>query len=81
MTSTLDAESTKAKNAARVALDTKGDELIDEEADIAESRVRFEAERLVNFYDELGDRQVSSMLHPYASTEVDSALLKRLQRK
>ncbi len=54
----------KSKNVARAALDTRRNELAAEEADIAESRVRFEAERLVDFYDKLGDRQVSNMLHP-----------------
>ncbi|KAI1796094.1 hypothetical protein LXA43DRAFT_988311 [Ganoderma leucocontextum] len=59
MTSTLDVEFMKSKNAAREALDTRRNELAAEEADIAESRIRFEAERLVDFYDELVDRQVA----------------------
>ena len=59
----------KSNNAARAVLDTRRNELAAEEADIAESRVRFEAERLVDFYDELGDRQVSNTLHPCTNIE------------
>ncbi|TBU41469.1 hypothetical protein BD309DRAFT_898092 [Dichomitus squalens] len=59
MASTLEVEFENAENIARATLNTRRDELAAEEADIAESRVRFEAERLIQFYDELGDREVA----------------------
>ena len=69
MTSTLEAQFTKSRDTACAALEARSDELAAEEADIAESRVRFEAERLVDFYDELGDRQVGTTLHPLTKAD------------
>ncbi|TBU33036.1 hypothetical protein BD311DRAFT_653203 [Dichomitus squalens] len=59
MTSALEVEFEKAENIARAALNARKDELAAEEAGIAEGRVRFEAERLIQFYNELGDREVA----------------------
>lgn len=58
MTSSLEDELGKATKVARAALEARQQKLDLEEADIAESRVRYEAERLLEFYDELSDRQV-----------------------
>ncbi|KAI0677248.1 hypothetical protein C8Q78DRAFT_1001857 [Trametes maxima] len=59
MTSTLEDGLASASNAAQASLERKQNSLNAEEADIAESRVRYEAERLLNFYDELGDRKIA----------------------
>ena len=69
MTSSLKAEFGRAKATARAALDTKRNELTIEEADIAEGRVRFETERLIRFYDDLGDKQVGTTLFPDVPAE------------
>lgn len=61
MTSTLEDELGKARKAAQIALEARKEELDAEEADIAESRVRVESERLLDFYDELDGKKVSSL--------------------
>ncbi|KAI0774563.1 hypothetical protein C8Q74DRAFT_1200959 [Fomes fomentarius] len=58
MTSTLEDELGKANKAAQIALEARKKDLNAEEADIAESRVRYESERLLDFYDELDDKKV-----------------------
>ncbi|KAI0722661.1 hypothetical protein C8Q76DRAFT_719653, partial [Earliella scabrosa] len=59
MTSSLEDELGKATKVARAAVEARQQKLDLEEADIAESRVRYEAERLLEFYDELSDRQIA----------------------
>lgn len=61
MTSTLEDELGKASKAAQIALEARKEELDAEEADIAESRLRVESERLLDFYDELDGKKVSSL--------------------
>ena len=58
MTSTLQDELRRSRGAALAALETRKNDLAAEEADIAESRIRYEAERLIDFYDELSDKKV-----------------------
>lgn len=81
MTSTLDACFKEAEATATVGyyarqlssvfnlyqkeLETTTKELETEEADLSEQRTRFEAERLINFYDELSPDQVSFLPTPY----------------
>ena len=69
MSTSLEAEFGRAKATARAALDTKRNEVTIAEADIAEGRVRFETERLIRFYDELGDKQVGITLFLDATAE------------
>ncbi|KAI0722362.1 hypothetical protein C8T65DRAFT_564729 [Cerioporus squamosus] len=59
MTSGLEEELKKSDKAAHAALEMRRKELAAEEADIADSRIRYEAERMVDFYDELSDRKVA----------------------
>ncbi|OSD04538.1 hypothetical protein PYCCODRAFT_1476093 [Trametes coccinea BRFM310] len=59
MTSTLEEELVFSRSAAHAALQQRQKELDEEEADIAESRVRYEAERLLQFYDELSDVKIA----------------------
>jgi dsDNA-specific endonuclease/ATPase MutS2 len=47
-------------------LEARAKELAEEEADVAEQRVRFEAERLLTLYDELESIPVRSMQCPPA---------------
>jgi hypothetical protein len=47
----------------KAALETRENELEDEEADIADQRVRYETERLVAFYDELFTEKVDIRLN------------------
>ena len=56
--STLQDRLGSSRATALAALESRKHELDVEEADIAESRVRYEAERLVDFYDELLDKKV-----------------------
>lgn len=58
MTSTLEEGLSSGRSIAQDALDKRSEELDAEEADIAESRVRYEVERLLDFYDELSDTKV-----------------------
>ncbi|KAI0355301.1 hypothetical protein OH77DRAFT_1403237 [Trametes cingulata] len=62
MTSTLDDELSSSRLVARAALENKQAELTAEEQDIAESRVRYEAERVLNFYDELSDSKAAEQI-------------------
>ncbi|KAI0776155.1 hypothetical protein BD413DRAFT_526869 [Trametes elegans] len=62
MASTLDETLEFGRTSARVALERRQDELEADEADIADSRVRYEAERLLEFYDELCDMKVAEEL-------------------
>ncbi|KAI0650436.1 hypothetical protein C8Q79DRAFT_900519 [Trametes meyenii] len=59
MTSTLEDGIVSGSTAARASLERKQDILHTEEADIAESRVRYEAERLLNFYDDLSSHKIA----------------------
>ena len=52
MSSTLEDELASARSLAHAALKQKENELKAEESDIADSRVRYDAERLLEFYDE-----------------------------
>ncbi|KAI9064836.1 hypothetical protein FKP32DRAFT_1625011 [Trametes sanguinea] len=60
MTCTLEEGLESSRAAAHAALRQRQKELDDEEADIAESRVRYEAERLLQFYDELSDMKIAT---------------------
>lgn len=59
MTFTVEEGLSSGRTAAQGALQKRREELDVEETDIAESRVRYEAERLLDFYDELNDTKVS----------------------
>ncbi|EIW61587.1 uncharacterized protein TRAVEDRAFT_69909 [Trametes versicolor FP-101664 SS1] len=59
MTSTVEEGLSSGRAAAQGALKKRREELDAEETDIAESRVRYEAERLLDFYDELNDTKVA----------------------
>ncbi|OJT07109.1 hypothetical protein TRAPUB_2043 [Trametes pubescens] len=59
MTSTVEEGLSSGRTVAQGALKKRKEELDVEEADIAESRVRYEAERLLDFYDELNDTKVA----------------------
>lgn len=59
MTSTVEEGLSSGRAAAQGALKKRREELDAEETDIAESRVRYEAERLLDFYDELNGTKVS----------------------
>ncbi|KAL1939982.1 hypothetical protein VTO73DRAFT_9317 [Trametes versicolor] len=59
MTSTVEEGLSSGRAAAQGAVKKRREELDVEEADVAESRVRYEAERLLDFYDELNDTKVA----------------------
>ena len=69
MASSLEHELGRARTVTSAALETMKSELVTEEADIAESRVRYEAERLVDFYDELADKKVCNAIHSDEATQ------------
>ncbi len=58
MTSTVEEGLSSGRTVAQGALKKRQEELDVEETDIAGSRVRYEAERLLDFYDELNDTKV-----------------------
>ncbi|KZT66047.1 hypothetical protein DAEQUDRAFT_730816 [Daedalea quercina L-15889] len=60
MSATLENSYAAAQRSAAAALEQRRVELSEEEADIADARVRFDAERLIDFYDELMTPQVAS---------------------
>ncbi|KAI0331320.1 hypothetical protein GY45DRAFT_1249095 [Cubamyces sp. BRFM 1775] len=59
MSSTLEDELASARSLAHAALKQKENELKAEESDIADSRVRYDAERLLEFYDEFHDVEIA----------------------
>ncbi|KAI0638488.1 hypothetical protein C8Q77DRAFT_1048857 [Trametes polyzona] len=73
MTSSLEEGLLSGRLTAQDALAKRQAELDAEEADIADSRVRYEAERLLDFYDELGDakvaEEVASMILRFKTVE------------
>ena len=77
MTSSLEEELKRSCDSAQVALKVRRQELAAEEADIADSRVRYEAERMLDFYDELNDRKVRVI----ASFEGNGVIVSRLRKK
>ena len=77
MTSSLEAELKRSGDSAQVALKVRRQELAAEEADIADSRVRYEAERMLDFYDELNDRKVRVI----ASFEGNGVIVSRSRKK
>ncbi|TFY67645.1 hypothetical protein EVJ58_g1486 [Rhodofomes roseus] len=62
MSATLESSYEAAERAATAALEQRRAELSVEEADMADARVRFEAERLIAFYEELMAPQVPRSL-------------------
>ena len=77
MTSSLEEELKRSGDSAQVALKVRRQELAAEEADIADSRVRYEAERMLDFYDELNDRKVRVI----ASFEGNGVIVSRSRKK
>ena len=77
MTSSLEEELKRSGDSAQVALKVRRQELAAEEADIADSRVRYEAERMLDFYDELNDRKVRVI----ASFEDNCVIVSRSRKK
>ena len=67
----------RSGDSAQVALKVRRQELAAEEADIADSRVRYEAERMLDFYDELNDRKVRVI----ASFEGNGVIVSRSRKK
>ncbi|KAH9855044.1 hypothetical protein C2E23DRAFT_725656 [Lenzites betulinus] len=59
MTSTIEDGLSSGKLSAERSLKNRQAQITAEEADITESRVRYEAEQLLNFYDELSDAKVA----------------------
>ncbi|OBZ70120.1 hypothetical protein A0H81_09651 [Grifola frondosa] len=59
MKSTLEGQLESSKVAAAKSLERRARELSVEEADVADSRVRFEAEHLLDFYEEIGDVEIA----------------------
>ncbi|TFK94275.1 hypothetical protein K466DRAFT_477004 [Polyporus arcularius HHB13444] len=59
MASSLEEELKKSSHVAHSALEIRRKELAEEEEDIADSRIRYETERMLDFYDELSDRKVA----------------------
>ncbi|PBK67036.1 hypothetical protein ARMSODRAFT_858689, partial [Armillaria solidipes] len=85
MTSTLDACFKDAEATAKRDLETKAKELEAEEANISDERIRFEAERLIEFYDELASDKFAKeaptimqhfLSHGDSCTECESEALK-----
>ncbi|KAK0230267.1 hypothetical protein IW262DRAFT_1453172 [Armillaria fumosa] len=85
MTSTLDACFKEAEATAKRDLETKTKELEAEEANISDERIRFEAERLIEFYDELASDKFAKeaptimqnfLSHGDSCTECESEALK-----
>ena len=68
MGSTLEDELASSRSLAQAALEHREHELKEEESDIADSRVRYDAERLLEFYDELQDVKVSA---PYDREQLE----------
>ena len=60
MLASLESSFAAAERSAAAALEQRRAELSAQEVDIADARVRFDAERLVNFYEELLAPQVRS---------------------
>ncbi|KAH9899553.1 hypothetical protein C8Q73DRAFT_743465 [Cubamyces lactineus] len=60
MGSTLEDELASSRSLAQAALEHREHELKEEESDIADNRVRYDAERLLEFYDELQDVKVAN---------------------
>ena len=58
MVASLESSYAAAERSAAAALEQRRAELSAQEADIADARVRFDAERLVDFYEELLAPQV-----------------------
>ncbi|KAJ7223994.1 hypothetical protein C8J57DRAFT_1535891 [Mycena rebaudengoi] len=94
MSSTLEACFQSAETAAEKDLTTRAKELAEEESDISDQRVRLEAERAVEFYDELSTDKFATeapsimqafLLHGDASTTLEAEALqlatKNLQRE
>lgn len=54
---------TRSDKTRQSALDERAKELIDDEAEISDQRVRFDVERRIAFFEELEDTQVRSRLH------------------
>lgn len=77
MTSSLEEELKRSGDSAQVALKVRRQELAAEEADIADSRVRYEAERMLDFYDELNDRKVRVIV----SFEGNGVIVARSRKK
>ncbi|KAI0375954.1 hypothetical protein BV20DRAFT_1032323 [Pilatotrama ljubarskyi] len=59
MTSTMEDGLVSSKAIAHAALEERQTKLLTEEQEVAEGRVRYEAERLLDFYDELSDDKVA----------------------
>jgi len=68
MTTTLTRRFESSKQAAKAALEDRAQQQSAEEADIADARVRLEAERLLDFYDELSDPVLSSIVPTIAQS-------------
>lgn len=62
MSASLENSYAASQRSAAAALEERRAELSAQEANIADARVRFDAERLVSFYDELLAPQVHSRL-------------------
>ncbi|KAI0751089.1 hypothetical protein C8Q80DRAFT_1155476, partial [Daedaleopsis nitida] len=60
MSTSLEDELQRARTTALGTIEARRRELAAAETDIAESRIRFEAERLLDFYDELDDKKVAA---------------------
>ncbi|KAJ7248527.1 hypothetical protein C8J57DRAFT_1189777 [Mycena rebaudengoi] len=84
MSSTLEACFQSAETAAEKDLTTRAKELAEEESDISDQRVRLEAERAVEFYDELSTDKFATeapsimqafLLHGDASTTLEAEAL------
>ncbi|KAH9948784.1 hypothetical protein B0H21DRAFT_214254 [Amylocystis lapponica] len=72
MSSTLETHLNTATRAAHSALEARAKELATDEADIADSRIRFEAERLLDLYEELANPAVASDLPRIVKTLMDT---------
>ncbi|RPD66863.1 hypothetical protein L227DRAFT_648032 [Lentinus tigrinus ALCF2SS1-6] len=69
MTSGMEEELRRSDNAAQAALKARRKELAAEEADIADSRTRYEGERMLDFYDELSDHKYNAVLDQLGGLE------------
>ncbi len=84
MASSLEEELKKSSHVAHSALELRRKELAAEEEDIADSRIRYETERMLDFYDELSDRKVrplysriNSLANPSKVAEEVAAIIQR----
>lgn len=71
MSAKLESSYAGAKLAAAAAIEQRRAELSADEADIADARVRFEAERLIAFYEELMAPHVLILLHAVRGSDID----------